>query len=130
MSQHCLKKWVKEIEKFALLTNANDERVKLIAYQSSTGPVGDFIHRYLKDHPQNTWAQLRAELTSRFAECTDPQLALQLLRNVRQLPGEGVQVFAERLLAVAEDAFNDPNGQYIIEHQLIAFLLTVSVLIV
>lgn len=119
------KGWVKNIEKFALLTNATDERVKLIAYQSSIGPVGDFIHRYLKDHPQNTWPQLRAELTSRFAECTDPQLALQLLRKVKQQPGEGVQMFAERLLTLAEDAFNDPNAQAqdVIEQQLVGFFI-------
>ncbi len=120
---HLFKGWVKNIEKFALLTNSTDERVKLIAYQSSVGPVGDFIHRYLKDHPQNTWAQLRTELTSRFAECTDPQLALQLLRKLKQQPGEGVQVFAERLLTLAEDAFNDPNAQDVIEQQLIRFVI-------
>ena len=99
------KTWIKSIEKFSLLTGLNDERKKLVAYQSSHNTVSDFIQRYLKDNANSTWDQLKTELTARFAEITDPQHAFMLLRSVKQRQGENVQLFAERLLTLAEEAF-------------------------
>ena len=60
---------------------------------------------------------LKKELTSRFAEVTDHQYALFLLRKVKQRPGEIIQVYAERLMALSDDAFDDAaaaNEQLII----------------
>ena len=37
------KDWVKSIEKYALLTDLDDDGVKRVAFQSSRGPVSDFI---------------------------------------------------------------------------------------
>ena len=37
--------WVKSIEKYALLTELDDDGVKCVAYQSSRGPVSNFIRR-------------------------------------------------------------------------------------
>ena len=51
-----------------------------------------------------TWIQVKAGLTSSFVEVTDSQHAL-MLRKVKQKPGENVQVYVERLLGLAEDAF-------------------------
>jgi hypothetical protein len=55
------KEWLKEDEKYDILVQANQDRTKLIAYQSCRGPVSDLIHIYLTTHPNNTWAQLRTE---------------------------------------------------------------------
>ena len=52
------KEWVKSIEKYAVLTNMNQDKVKLVAYQASKGVVSDFIHRYLNENPRDTWATL------------------------------------------------------------------------
>ena len=100
------KNWIKNIEKYALLTRIPNDQVNMVAYQSSKGPVSDFLKHHLEAHPNHTWIQVKAELTSRFAEVTDSQHALMLLlRKVKQKPGENVQVYAERLLALAEDAW-------------------------
>ena len=98
------KDWIKSIEKYAILTGVGADRFKMIAYQSSRGAVSDFIQRYLHDHPAHNWDQLKAELSGRFAEITDPQHAFTLLRKVKQKPDENVQLYAERLLALAEEA--------------------------
>ena len=67
-------------------------------------PLVNFIQRYLHDHPAHNWDQLKAELSGRFAEITDPQHAFTLLQKVKQKPDENVQLYAERLLALTEEA--------------------------
>ena len=54
---------------------------------------------------------MKTELSTRFSEITDAQHAFMLLRKVHQKPGETVQVYAERLLALAADAFDNQQGQ-------------------
>ena len=45
-----------------------------------------------------------------------------LLRKVKQAPHENVQLFAERLLALAEEAFaGQPGGLQVVETQLTGF---------
>lgn len=118
------KSWIKSVEKYAALAGIGPDRIKMIAYQSSRGAVSDFIQRYLNDHPNNTWDQLKAELTTRFAEITDPQHAFMLLRKVKQNPTENVQLYAEKLLALAEEAFvGQPGGIQPIEAQLVGFFI-------
>ena len=118
------KTWMKAIEKYAYLTGLGHDKVKMVAYQSSRGAVSDFIHRYLNEYPNNTWDQLKSELTSRFAEITDPQHAFMLMRKVKQNPTENVQLFAERLMALAEEAFEgQAEGLQTVETQLIGFFI-------
>ena len=114
------KDWIKAIEKYTVLSRVAPENVRMIAYQSSKGPVSDFLNRHLAAHPQQAWNDIKTELTSRFAEVTDHQYALSLLRKVKQRPGESIQVFAERLMALAADAFADVNAA---DEQLIGFFI-------
>ena len=116
------KEWVKSIEKYAVLTNCDNDRIKRVAYQSSRGPVSDFIRRYQDNHPNHTWNQMKEELTSRFSEVVDQQHAYMLLRKVHQKLGETVQVYAERLITLAEEAFPGPDGP-VIQRQLIDIFL-------
>ena len=119
---HQFKEWIKGIEKYAYLTRVPNDQVKMIAYQSSKGAVSDFLQRYLTEHLGHTWRQVKEELTSKFAEVTDSQHALMLLRKVRQKPGENVQVHAERLLALSEDAF-DGQAADRYDRQMIGFFI-------
>lgn len=45
------KRWIKAVEKHALLERVPEEKVKLIAFKASSGAVSDFNHRYLKRGP-------------------------------------------------------------------------------
>ena len=111
------REWIKSIEKYATLINVPEARKKLIAYQSSGGAVSGFIHRYMQANPANTWGQLKEQLAVRFSDVTDPQMALSMLRLVKQKQGENIQVYAERILSLAEVAFG--NGGDAVERQLI-----------
>ena len=78
----------------------------------SKGPTSDFIDRFLRERPQATWGEMKQELTVRFAEIVDPQHALTLLRKIKQRPKESVQLFAERLLTLSEDAFDRDSQEH------------------
>ena len=88
--------WIKSIEIYCVLIRVPPDQVKMIAYQSSKGPVSDFLKRHLETHSGQDWVQMRTELTARFAEITDPQHALMLLRKVRQNRNENIQVWVGR----------------------------------
>lgn len=114
------KEWIKNIEKYSILTRVPADQVKMVAYQSCKGPVSDFLKRHLAENQGQAWADIKRELTSRFAEVTDTQYALSLLRKVKQKSGESIQVYAERLLALAEDAFDDLGAA---NQQLVGFFI-------
>ena len=112
------REWIKSIEKYAVLVNIPEARKKLIAYQSSGGAVSGFIQRYMTANPNNTWAQLKEQLAVRFSDVTDAQMALSLLRRVKQKQGETIQNYSERILSLAEEAFDNHGGDAV-ERQLI-----------
>ena len=67
--------------------------------------------------------KLKAELASRFAEITDSQHDFILLRKLKQARKESVQMLAERMLTLAEEAYRDePGGVEAIARQLVFFL--------
>ena len=71
----------------------------------------------MQANPANTWGQLKEQLAVRFSDVTDPQMALSMLRSVKQKQGENIEVYAERILSLAEVAFG--NGGDAVERQLI-----------
>ncbi|CAC5361822.1 unnamed protein product [Mytilus coruscus] len=86
------------------------ERIKEIGFQTCKGACSDYIQRYLIDHRDTTWEQLKKELTSRFGEITDHQHASTLLRQLKQKGDESVQIDAENLLNLANEAYSDLDG--------------------
>ena len=77
--------------------------MKMVAYQDAKGPVSGFLKRYLEAYAACTWDQVKIELTPRFAQVTDTQYALILLRKVKQKQGESIQVYAECLMALGDE---------------------------
>lgn len=116
------KEWIKEIEKYAVLVRVTDPQIKYVAYQASGGPVSDFLKRYLEANADHSWDQAKAELTARFSDIVDSQHALLLLRNVKQKQNENIQVFAERLLTIGDDAFTG-QPQVVADRQLVGFFI-------
>ena len=118
--------WVKSIDKCHVLLMGGDVETKMmIAYQTSSGVVSDFIHRYLNTVAvgDRTWDNLYQQLSHRFAEVTDEQHALALLRQLYQRPGESVPMFAERVQALAAEAF--PGAMHVepVQKQVIGYLI-------
>ena len=113
----------KVIEKYAVLVNVPDACKKLIAHQSSGGALSGFIQRYMTANPNNTWAQLKEKLAVRFSDVTDAQMSLSLLRQVTEKQAESIQTYSERILSLAEEAYNNQGGNLWKGSSLI-FLLT------
>ena len=84
---------------------ANSDCTKTIAYQTAEGPVSDFIQRYSQQNDNVPWDNLKRGLTTWFADITDAQHAMFVLRRTKQKAAETVQLFSERLLELAEDAW-------------------------
>ena len=78
------REWIKSIEKYAVPVNADEDRKTLKAYQSSGGAVSGFIQRYMQANAAHTWDQMKVQLAVRFSDGTNNQMALSLLRQVRQ----------------------------------------------
>ena len=118
------KRWVKEVEKYALMSGKQNHEVPTLAYMTCKGSVGDFIKRYLDETEASesvaSWNDLKKLLKNRFSEITDPQHALAIMRRTKQFDGESVQLFAERLLQISEDAFDsDRIANPLIQQQLV-----------
>ena len=64
-----------------------------------------------------TLSQMKAQLAVRFSDVIDNQMALSLLKQVRQNAVENNQNYAERILSLAEEAY-DNQGRDAIERQL------------
>lgn len=121
------KEWVKSIEKYATLTRLGNVDIPRIVYQACIGPVGDFIRRYLNVKEEAgedpSWVVLKENLTTRFAEINYQHQAFAVLRKTKQKPSGSVQLFAERLLSNAEDAYPQAGDRPVVEQQMINVLL-------
>ena len=108
------KQWVKDIERYAQMSRLGDADIPRIAHITCSGSVADYVQRYLDECVDQkrtpSWKKIKDHMTKRFAEITDPQQAMAVLRKVRQKSDESVQMYSERLLRVAEDAY-PPNTQ-------------------
>ena len=77
----------------------------------------------MTEHTNNTWEQLKGELNAHFAEVNDDQHhAVTMLHKGQWHKTETVQVYAERLYALAQDAF-EKTDKALIESQLIGFFI-------
>ena len=112
------REWIKSIEKYSVLTGVDDAHRKLIAYQKSGGAVSGFIEHYMTQNLNHNSSQMKAQLAVRFSDVTDGQMALSLLRQCKQMVGESIHNYAERILSLAETAYNYQGGDPI-EWQLI-----------
>ena len=122
------KQWVRNIERYAQMARLRDEDIPQIVHVTCTGLVADFVKRYIgeceKDKVNPKWQDLKKLLQRRFAEITDQQQAMAMLRKIRQRPNESVQMLAERLLRIAEDAYppipaTDVTTKNLIQKQLV-----------
>lgn len=98
------KLWLQNIDKQAFVLGCTEETKVTIAFQSSRGMVSEFIGRHLRANPNCAWPDLKEELKKQYGDVIDRQHAMTVLRSARQTK-ESVQVFAQRLLGLAEDAF-------------------------
>ncbi|KAK6180044.1 hypothetical protein SNE40_012263 [Patella caerulea] len=68
--------WIRDVEKVGILVNADDNRIRILALQTSTGIVADYTLRHIQRYPQCTWNGLKTILQDRFSDMGDAQFAL------------------------------------------------------
>ena len=117
------KEWVKSVEKFCNLTGVPRERIKLIAHQTSAGPVSNFLTRYLEGNVDISWNVVKGALRFQFGDVIDSQYSLSLLSKIKQRSEETVQIYAERFLNIAEDAFQTNVQNAEIQKQLVGYFI-------
>ena len=111
------KSWVRSIEKCALINKLPDDEKSILALRYSDGIVSDFLQRYLEENTELTCAELKKELTHRYGEVTDKYIKFAELRYVKQHKTEKVQDFAERVLILAREAYQDFEHTDLVDHQ-------------
>ena len=97
--------WIKEVSKYGVLVNADDDRLKRLLFGTSKGVVSSFIERFLREREAATSRELIRELQARFSDITDEQSALVLFKKLLQGKNETIQSFYERIIELAEQAF-------------------------
>ena len=97
--------WATDIERARTQLNASDERSRVLALQTLSGPAADFCTREIQENPQITWVTLKKKLSNRYNDMADLQYARQKLRRMVQTRGESVQNYYERIMTVAASAF-------------------------
>lgn len=106
-----LSNWLKDMEQ--LSATCDDQRMCVLATLTLGGSAGTFVSRVLKENPQITWQNLKIRIKERYSELTDPLMAREKCRHLKQKQGESVQNFAERINATACDAFDDTRLHHI-----------------
>ena len=116
-----LKPWLKSIEKEAVLSGCNETK---LAYQTADDIASSFLTRFLATNNGATWETVKKQLTETFGDGQDSAQALGALRKIRQKPNETIQIFGERILELAEDAFSGhETSDPLVQRQLIDFLI-------
>ena len=122
------KQYVKDIERYAQMAKLGDSDIPSIVHITCTGPVADFVQRFMDEYQTEglppSWKVLKKLMTKRFGEITDESEAMAVLRRIRQGPDESAQMYSERLLRVAEDAYPplcqaDKSGFDLVQRQLL-----------
>ena len=121
-NQKEFKNWVQGIEKHARLNGLTEDRIKLVAFQTSQDAVSDYLDRLLGTNPEYSWTKVKSELATRFAEVSDKTHAFSLLQKAKQKRDESVPVFAERILSLAVQAYETIDAPEV-QRQLINFFV-------
>lgn len=118
------KDWQKDMTRICTAIAANPDRTRSLALQTTSGFAADFLTRFLKENPTADWPKIKQAMSGRYSDDSDASYALQKMRRLRQSSGESVQNFAERILSLAEDAFDeDEMNDRLVQKEMIDTLI-------
>lgn len=105
--------WIKSVEKAAALAYSvpNSRQLAHICLVTSTGPVSDFLLRYIAKEQQYDWHELVRQLKDRFGCHTDIYSAILDLRKIKQKPNQTPHAYAEYLNYKAREAYSEGELQ-------------------
>ena len=116
------KDWLGDVERVGQALEATNERYKTLAFQSLRGSAGEFLSRFIQDHPNHGWRHIRQALVAQYSDEGDAHLTSQKLRRLQQKSGETIQNFGGRILSLASEAY-DNTGQPLVQSILMDVLI-------
>ena len=120
------REWLSEIDKFCTLRELAEGKKIKTAYAAARGPVSRFIERLITSEPDINWSRLSTNILAHFSVVTDSDHAHDLLRKIKQAPGEPVALYAERIHSLSKDAFTEeeltePAANRVAQRQLVNY---------
>ncbi len=101
------KEWYKAVDRARVILGGNPRTGVRLALATSKKAVADYVSRFYNGNPQQpNWEHFSEQLLARFGETLDQATALAKLRKMKRKPGESIQVFAERLFSMGENAYD------------------------
>ena len=121
------RQYVKDVERYSHLARLNDSDIPRIVHMTCTGLVADFVSRYFDDcQSENepiSRKMLKTMMAKQFGQVIDSQHVMSMLRTVRQGQDETVQMYFEKFIQIAKDAYPSVEGheevQALIQKQLL-----------
>ena len=122
-----VQQYVKDIERYLQLARLSESDIPRIVHVTCTGLVADFVQRYIDEcQSENvpiSWKELKTLMAKQFGQVIDSQHMISFLRTVRQGQEETVQMYFEKFMQIANDAYPSVEGhkkvQTLIQKQLL-----------
>ena len=106
---HRFDAWTRDLEKYFLVANPTEQEKCQAAHLTTKGSVGSLIQRLITNNAQLTWEDLKHRLRMHYGLERNPHQHLVELARVQQYPQERLEVYFERILNLAEKAYE--SGQ-------------------
>ena len=125
-----LRSWISAVEKVADATGMGEHEKMISLYLTARDHVSDYMRRWYSENSENLkFEELKKSLISNFSSVTEPSMAHDMLRRIRQKPDESVTIFAERIYNLAEHAFADLTSRHaaaqgVIQQQLVDYFVS------
>ena len=102
------KAWLEEMQKYFHVAQEDKCQAALL---TTSGTVGQYVHRLLTNKPRLTWDDLKVSLEENYGVVPNPNARLAELAKIRQGGTEGIQDYMQRVVRLAESAYAGIDGR-------------------
>ena len=118
------KAWLEEMQKYFHVARVAEEDKYQAALLTTSGTVGQYIHRLLTNNPCLTWDDLKVSLGEYYRAVPNPNAWLAELAKIRQGGTEGIQKYMQRVMRLAESAYAGVDGRNeVVSKQVLGFFI-------
>ena len=118
------KAWLEEMQKYFHVARVAEEDKCQAALLTTSGTVGQYVHRLLTNNPHLTWDDLKVSLEEYYGVVPNPNARLAELAKIRQGRTEGIQEYMQRVVRLAESAYAGIDGRNeVVSKQVLGFFI-------
>ena len=118
------KAWLEEMQKYFHVARVAEEDKCQAALLTTSGTVGQYVHRLLTNNPRLTWDDLKVSLEEYYGVVPNPNARLAELAKIRQGGTEGIQEYMQRVVRLAESAYAGIDGRNeVVSKQVLGFFI-------